>query len=199
MKSMKSDKTEQKLKTLSRLEIVPISLRDARVWVNRTHRHHQAPQGGYFAVAVARDDEVVGVAIVGRTVSRSLDDGWTVEATRVAVLENQPNACSKLYAQAWKAARALGYRRMVTYIPDTEPGTSLRAPGWKVIGEVKGRHWHTPSRPRIDREPLQDKFRWETDSGEPTDRPNPARIQTEDNEEDNEEDNQEIPESPKGD
>ena len=121
--------------------------------MNRTHRRHQAPQGGYFAIAVARGSEVVGVAMVGRTVSRSLDDGWTVEATRVAVLDNQPNACSKLYAQAWKAARALGYRRIITYTLSTEPGTSLRAAGWKVIGEVKGRTWHTPSRPRIDSPP----------------------------------------------
>ena len=200
MKSEKSCKLDQELKKPSRLEIVPISLKDAKIWVNRTHRHHRAPQGGYFAVAVARDNEVIGVAIVGRTLSRSLDDGWTVEATRVAVLENQPNACSKLYAQAWKTARALGYRRMVTYTLDTEPGTSLRAAGWKIIGEVKGRHWHTPSRPRINREPLQDKLRWETDSGEPTDRPNPARACTEEeNEVDNEVDNQEVPENEQGD
>ena len=172
---MRSEDTPRE-ETPSRLEAVPISLSDARIWVDRTHRHHRAPLGGLFAVALARDGEVVGVAIVGRTVARSLDDGWTVEATRIAVLDNQPNACSKLYAQAWRAARALGYRRIVTYILDTEPGTSLVAAGWRVIGEVKGRYWHTPSRPRINREPLQDKLRWETTSGEPTDRPNPART-----------------------
>ena len=159
------------------LEIVPISLKDARLWVDRVHRHHRAPQGGYFAIAAARDDQVVGVAMVGRTLSRSLDDGWTVEVTRVAVTQDQPNACSKLYAAAWRAARALGYRRIVTYTLTTEPGTSLRAAGWKVVGEVRGRTWHTPSRPRINPQPLQDKLRWETGDGSPTQIPNPARSQ----------------------
>jgi hypothetical protein len=106
-------------------------------------------------------DEVVGVAIVGRPVARGASDGWTAEVTRVAVVEGVGNGCSKLYSACWRAARAIGYRKLITYTLDSEPGTSLIAAGWKTVGQVKGRSWHRPERPRIDRYPLQDKLRWE--------------------------------------
>ena len=144
------------------LTIVPITISDAKVWVNRIHRHHLAPVSGLYAVAVADGDDIVGVAIVGRPVSRHLDNGWTVEVTRLAVLDGQPNACSKLYAACWRVAREMGYRKAITYILNTEPGTSLKAAGWKCIAETRGGSWNVPSRPRIDRHPLQGKLRWET-------------------------------------
>ena len=143
-----------------RLEIVPVSIADARAFVDRVHRHHPAPLGGKFAVAVARGEEVVGVAIVGRPVARRNDDAWTAEVSRVAVLDDQPNACSKLYGACWRASRALGYRRLITYTLNSEPGTSLRAAGWRIIGQTSGKSWNQPSRPRIDRHPLQMRFKW---------------------------------------
>src|SRR5256885_16380595 len=54
------------------------------------------------------------VAAVGRPVARHLDDGLTLEVTRVAT-DSTPSACSILYAAAWQAAKALGYRRLITY------------------------------------------------------------------------------------
>ena len=143
------------------MNIVPVSLKEARTWVDLHHRHHKAPIGGMFAIGLSVGDEIIGVAIVGRPVARGLYDGWTAEVTRVAVLDDSPNACSKLYAACWRAARAMGYRKLVTYILDTEPGTSVRAAGWKEIAKVKGRSWNTPSRPRVDLYPLQDKLRFE--------------------------------------
>ena len=143
------------------LAIVPVTMQDAREWVDRHHRHHRAPESGLFALAVAVGTEIKGVAIVGRPVARALQDGWTSEVTRVAVVEGVPNACSKLYAASWRAARALGWRRLITYTLASEPGTSLVASGWKIVGQVKGRSWDTPSRPRIDGHPLDDKVRWE--------------------------------------
>lgn len=101
------------------------------------------------------------MAVVGRPVARHNDDDWTAEVTRLAVVDGQPNACSLLYGAAWRACRALGYRRLITYTLSTEPGTSLRAAGWRVVGEVRGRSWDTPTRPRVDRHPTQDKLRWE--------------------------------------
>lgn len=71
------------------------------------------------------------------------------------------NACSLLYAAAWRAARALGYRRLVTYILASEPGTSLRAAGWRCVAQTSGGTWDRPSRPRVDLHPLQAKLRWE--------------------------------------
>ena len=144
------------------LTITPVTLGEARVWVDRVHRHHRAPQGGLFAVAVSERALEIGVAIVGRPVARALDDSWTVEITRVAVEEGHPNACSMLYGACWRAARAMGYRKAITYTLDTENGTGIRAAGWKCIAEIMGRSWDTPSRPRVDKHPLQGKLRWET-------------------------------------
>lgn len=101
-----------------------------------------------------------------------LQDGWTVEVTRVAT-DGAKNACSMLYAAAWRACRALGYRRLVTYILAEEPGTSLHAAGWKCIGEAGGGTWHREGRPRVDRHPTQRKFRWEV-TGSPRERGEPA-------------------------
>lgn len=143
------------------LELQPITLRVARAFVRRHHRHHRPPQGGLFAIAVRSGDEVVGVAIVGRPVARARQDGWTAEVTRLCVLDNNPNACSKLYAAAWRAARAMGYRRIGTYTLVTEPGSSLRAAGWKLIGQTSGGRWSRPSRPREDNHPTIQKNLWE--------------------------------------
>lgn len=143
------------------MEIVPVTLKEARLWVDQHHRHHRAPVGGLFAIGLSVANEMRGIAIVGRPVARALDNSWTAEVLRVAVLDGTPNACSKLYGACWRAARAMGYRKLVTYILDTEPGTSLRAAGWKLIAQTKGRSWNAPSRPRVDLYPLQDKMRFE--------------------------------------
>lgn len=144
-----------------KLQIVPCSVQDAREFVRQYHRHHPPPLSGLFAVAVAAETEnICGVAIVGRPVARGNQDGWTAEVTRVAT-NGHHNACSALYGACWRAARALGYRKLITYTLATEPGISLRAAGWRVVGEVKGRSWHCASRPRVDKHPTQDKLRWE--------------------------------------
>ncbi len=143
-----------------RLTIVPCSIQDAREFIFQFHRTHKPPISGLFACAVARGDEVCGVAIVGRPNARMLQDGFTAEVTRTAT-DGTKNACSMLYAACWRAARALGYRRMGTYTLASEPGTSLRAAGWKEMYRVEGHSWDRPSRPRVDRHPTQDKIRWE--------------------------------------
>lgn len=145
----------------SHLTIVPLTLRDANAFVERTHRHHGAARGCKFSLGVVDETGTVrGVAIVGRPTSRARDDGFTAEVTRLAT-DGCPNACSALYAAAWRAAKAMGYLRIGTYILTTEPGTSLRAAGWLMVGEVIGRSWSRPSRPRVDRHPLVDKQLWE--------------------------------------
>ena len=147
-----------------KLAITPVTLGEARAFVDQWHRHHRAPQGGLFAIGASVGDDVVGIAIVGRPVARGLDDGWTVEVTRVAVREGYPNACSMLYGACWRAARAMGYRKAITYTLDTESGTGVTAAGWKCVAKVRGRSWTTPSRPRVDKHPLQGKLRWETEA-----------------------------------
>jgi hypothetical protein len=143
-----------------RLALCPISLREASVFVAEHHRHHRPPRGGLFALGAAIGSAVVAVAIVGRPVARNLQDGWTAEVTRLCST-GERNACSFLYSACWRAARSMGYRRLVTYTLPEEGGASLRASGWKLIGEAGGGSWNRPDRPRVDLHPTQRKFRWE--------------------------------------
>lgn len=142
------------------LTVQPITLKEARAFVSRVHRHHRAPQGGLFAIGASDEGGVRAVVIVGRPVARMLADGWTAEVTRLAS-DGARNACSMLYAAAWRAARAMGYRRLVTYILKGEDGTTLRAAGWRLIGEAGGGSWSRKDRPRVDDHPTQGKLRWE--------------------------------------
>nr|WP_236652145.1 XF1762 family protein [Streptacidiphilus neutrinimicus] len=85
---------------------------------------------------------------MGRPVARHLDDGQTLEVTRTCS-DGVRNANSLLLGAAWRAARALGYTRLVTYTQAEESGASLRAAGWRVVARRPPRPgWHTPSRPR---------------------------------------------------
>lgn len=145
----------------SSLWIVPCELDEANAFVKRHHRHHGKTIGHKFSLAVADEAaEIRGVAIVGRPVARMADDGLTLEVLRVAT-DGCPNACSCLYGACRRATFALGYKRLITYTLDTEPGVSLQAAGWKLIGEVGGGSWSRKSRPRVDKHPTQGKFRWE--------------------------------------
>lgn len=138
----------------------PLTITAARAFVDAFHRHHKAPVSGLFAVGVETDGELIGVAIIGRPVARGNQDGYTAEVTRLAVLEGHPNACSMLYGAAWRAARALGYKRLITYTLVSESGGSLKASGWREVGRVTGRQWSCPSRPRKESN-VEDKVRWE--------------------------------------
>ena len=100
-------------KTMS-LEIVPISLKEANVFVEEHHRHHHKTVGHKFSIGCSDGYKIVGVAIVGRPVARHLDDGWTLEVNKLCT-DGTYNGCSMLYAAAWRAARAMGYKRLVTY------------------------------------------------------------------------------------
>lgn len=139
------------------MELTPITLKEAHVFVDRYHRHHHAPQGGKFAIGLASDESIIGVAIVGRPVARMLDNGWTAEITRLCVLENYRNACSMLYSACWRAARAMGYKRLITYILVSEKGISLVASGFREVGKTGGGSWDRPNRHRIDTHPLEQK------------------------------------------
>lgn len=143
------------------LRLQPITYREACRFITLHHRHHGKPQGWLFGVAANNGESVVGVITIGRPVARRLQDGYTAEVTRCCT-DGSKNCASLLYGATWRAARALGYRRLITYTMETEPGTSLRAAGWKNIGTTAGKSWSVPSRPRIDTHPLGQKLLWET-------------------------------------
>lgn len=147
-----------------KLIIVPVTLDVANQWVESLHRHHRKVVGHKFSLGVQDEAGCLhGVAIVGRPVARFLDDGWTLEVTRVCT-DGTPNAPSALYGAARRATFALGYRKLITYTLKSEKGGSLRAAGWKLIGEAGGGSWNVPSRPRIDKHPLELKLKWEAQS-----------------------------------
>lgn len=145
---------------MSKLSIERLDLAEANTFVRLHHRHHKPVVGHLFSIGAARAGQVVGVAIVGRPVARMRDDGVTAEVTRLAT-DGTANACSFLYGASARAAFALGFKRIGTYILASEPGISLAGAGWRQIAEVRGRSWDCPSRPRVDQHPTQDKLLFE--------------------------------------
>ena len=139
---------------------VPLPLKEANAFVALHHRHHQPVVGHKFSIGAVLTGMVCGVVIVGRPVNRHLDDGLTLEVTRLCT-DGTKNACSFLYGAASRAAFALGYKRIGTYILKSEPGTSLTAAGWRLVGETGGKSWSVPSRPRVDTHPLEPRLRFE--------------------------------------
>lgn len=142
------------------LTLQPITFAEATAFIRAHHRHHLPPVGWKFGIGVNDGTKVCGIITVGRPVARHLDNGWTLEVTRCCT-DGTRHAPSCLYAAAWRAAQALGYKRLVTYTLASESGTSLKASGWRDIGIVRGRSWSCVSRPRIDTHPLDDKRVWE--------------------------------------
>ncbi len=141
---------------MSRLALLPLKFEDAAAFVREHHRHHTPPVGHKFSLGAVLDGQLVGVAIVGRPVSRMRDDGRTLEVTRLTT-DGTKNACSFLYGAAARATFALGYSRIGTYILKSEPGTSLRAAGWKLIGEARGgKSWNTTQQPQWRRRGVRD-------------------------------------------
>jgi hypothetical protein len=150
-----------------RLALIPLSLLEANAFVARHHRHHKPVIGHMFSLGAVLDASVVGAAIVGRPVARMRDDGMTLEVTRLCT-DGTRNACSFLYGAARRACFALGYARIGTYTLHEEGGASLRAAGWKLLGERGGGSWSCPSRPRVDQHPTQAKLFWESSALSPS-------------------------------
>lgn len=116
--------------------IIPCTLGEAGEFVANFHRHNKPPQGGLFACGASDGARLVGVGIVGRPVSRHMQDGSTAEVTRCCVLDDAPKGTpSAIYGALWRAAKALGWRRLITYTLQSESGASLRGAGWKVLAE----------------------------------------------------------------
>lgn len=152
------------------LQLVPVTLAEAKRFVGLHHRHNLPPVGWKFGVGVASDGEVVGVGMAGNPLARKLmaADPYLLELIRVTTL-GTPNACSMIYGALCRAAKALGYRRAITYTLASESGASLRAAGFTVAAELSpSLGWAQPSRFRYERDlfgnertPEGPKIRWE--------------------------------------
>lgn len=122
-----------------RLEIIPLTFRQAAAYVAEHHRHHKPPRGTKFCIGVIDEDgQLRGVGMVGRPVARHFDNGRTAEINRTCT-DGCPNANSALYGACWRVARAMGYLRLITYTQAGESGSSLRGAGWQVVVERKAR------------------------------------------------------------
>ena len=133
------------------MRIVPITLAAAQEFVKANHRHNKPPVGHKFSIGLETDwGLLIGVATAGRPVARLLDNGRTLEVNRTCTLGDK-NANSMLYGAVWRAAKAMGYLRCITYTQHDECGASLRAVGWvKVKNLPPNKGWSCPSRPRED-------------------------------------------------
>lgn len=147
------------------MKIIPITFKAACAFIKDHHRHHQPPQGHKFSIGLEAEGALIGVAIVGRPVSRVLDNGTTAEVTRLCT-DGTKNACSMLYAACWRIAKGMGYQELITYILDSESGISLKASGWRCVGKSGGGSWTTPSRPRVDKAPTERKIKYSINAGE---------------------------------
>ena len=141
------------------MTVKAVSLSFANEFVNQLHRHHKAATGHKFSLGAFIDDKCVGVVICGRPVARMTDHLKVIEVTRLCT-DGTKNVCSKLYGQAARAAKELGYEVIQTFILESEPGKSLKASGWKLDSKTSGGSWARDSRKRIDKAPIVPKFKY---------------------------------------
>lgn len=149
--------TEARFAGIDKMTIVPVTFDQAAEFVARLHRHNKPPRGHKFSIGAVAEGRLVGVAMIGRPIARFFDDGLTFEVNRTCT-DGYRNANSMLYGAAWRACKAMGYLRGVTYTQDNESGSSLRAAGWRKIKELPARKsWFdqtTDPRLKLMRDPV---------------------------------------------
>jgi hypothetical protein len=154
------------------LRVVPCTRSQALAFIARHHRTHRRDQGGKAYFAVEQAGRLCGVCIVGRPRSRRLQQAepHTAEVRRCCT-DGTFDAASKCYSNAWVLARALGYRKLVTYTLPGEGGPCLKAlkqQGWRRLENEDhepllfgGGEWSREGRVREDTHPKEAKWRWE--------------------------------------
>ena len=158
------------------MKAVPLTLTEANQFIEQHHRHHHKVARDKFRVGCEVGGKLVGVATVGQPLARFLCDGYTLEVTRLCT-DGTKGVCSFLYSRCARIAKEMGYRKIITYILETEDGTSLKASGWHCeVEKCGGVSWNVPSRPRevvvhtlfgdIQKYPIGMKQRWAKDLGE---------------------------------
>ena len=153
------------------LEVTPVALDEVQRFIGTHHRHNQAPKRYRFAVGLKnKEGKLVGVAAAAQPVARLLDDGMTIEVVRTCT-DGTPNANSMLYGAIVRAAKALGFKKAITYTLEDESGASLKAAGWVIDkANLAPQTWNRPNRYRSDVDlfgsrlpPLKERTRWKKD------------------------------------
>lgn len=140
------------------MEIRPITFNEACEFIKLHHRHHKPTVGHKFSIGVYDAEKLIGVAVCGRPVSRHLDDGTVCEINRLCT-DGTYNACSMLYGACSRIAKEMGYKKIITYILESENGASLKASNFVCEGEAGGTHW-TGKRDKGQEIPHEKKTRW---------------------------------------
>lgn len=123
---------------MPRPQVVPLTLKKANEFVTEYHRHNKKTQGCKFCLGVFIDSKLEAVCITGRPVARKLDDGFTLEITRLCTRQNGiKNLCSILYSRCWKIWKLMGGKRIITYTLESENGASLKASGFFITNETQ--------------------------------------------------------------
>lgn len=141
------------------MRLYPLGLKAANEFIMAKHRHHGRVRGHKFSIGLRVHESLIACCVVGRPNARMSDDGITAEVTRLCA-DGTPHACSKLYAAAARAAQAMGYALIITYILESESGVSLKAAGWTKGNTTSGGSWSRDSRKREDKHPLCPKTKW---------------------------------------
>ena len=105
--------------------LVPISLREASEFLEQHGSQHKPMRGCTFCVGCALDGKLVGAAIMGRC----REDSQAVQIDRIYTTGGRA-AYGTLYGAAARAAQALGYWKIIAFLPADRPDSALRAAGW---------------------------------------------------------------------
>ena len=116
------------------LTVKPMSLADANRFVAEHHRHHKPVRGHKFSLGCMANGHLAGVAIVGRPVSRYLDDGLTLEVNRLCTDGKKTLAASSM-------ARRRGRRRSWATIGSSPTFWTRRAASAFVPPAGDARGW----------------------------------------------------------
>lgn len=151
------------------IELRPLTLAAANEAIRKWHRHHKPVIGHLFSIGAYAGEELLGVAVVGRPSAPELQKHGAYELTRLATPEKAvPHVASRLIAACWRAARAMGVKRMISYTREDEPGTCYRAAGWRLVAKVNGREWAGNNKPGrwlpglyLPSTEIIDRVRWE--------------------------------------
>ena len=142
-------------------KFAPIELKDANRFIAQFHRHNKPVVRAKFQIGLMKDEELIGVGIVGRPIARMLSNGKTVEVLRTCIKEGHPNACSMMYARLKQISHLLGFEKVITYTLQKESQSSLKALGASIVAEVKPQDWDRKNRHRISQPVYQEpKYRW---------------------------------------
>jgi N-acetylglutamate synthase-like GNAT family acetyltransferase len=120
----------------------PKSQKVVKAFIEKHHRHlPTAPVGDKTRFSIFNGDDLVGVCMIGRP-ARTIQDGKTMCVTRLAVDESLGNklthdACSQLLGACKRWCKRNGIERLFTYTLSTESGSSVKAAGFKFVGNTK--------------------------------------------------------------